>query len=551
LESPHFAFYWKDNTKITTAQAIKAASSLEQIWAGYFGEPVNFPEPYCETSKKWKTAVHIDNDFAWWGGNWRRNDTNYLGMWIGPESLNDNWGLANAFAHSVQSTTQGFPDCGGIGCWLYESHANWMPHQLFRNDVHCSEMLINTPHLYYGNTRNRDCNWQFFEFLKDKQCPSAVNQMWTYKAPKGQRDPWHKLMLTQNWDIDHLNDLFGEWAMHNVTYDYRDPNGNDQGANYRRGYGLVNADPKGHTERRLRLTRLESLDEDWANNHRFVSPYYWAPQRWGYNIVRLYPESDATQVRVTFRGVLQREADSGWRWGLVATDSSMTNPRYSDLQSGPGGEIEFCISPEEELYLVVLAAPTRYQKITWDNPSDGQAYPSIYRYPYMISLEGAWPDGFREGRLDPCPTGTVRHTNGGGCATRNTPDSVYVGPYARVLGGNISGDARIEDQATVINGEVSSGTIGALTLLGVEALPDRDQASFTVRDNAIVQSTFYPMGWFNPRAAARGNVRMLGDLELWSLNKYDRVFYGLVDDSWKGVTSIEEVTVKPPYQWRP
>src|SRR5690606_41988681 len=61
-------------------------------------------------------------------------------------------------------------------CWIYESHANWMPHQLerFLNEVHYSEMLVNAPHLYYGSTRDRYCNWQFFEFLKNKYCYDAV-----------------------------------------------------------------------------------------------------------------------------------------------------------------------------------------------------------------------------------------------------------------------------------------------------------------------------------------------------------------------------------------
>ncbi len=65
--------------------------------------------------------------------------------------------------------------------WIYESHANFMPHQLdeYRGDVHCSELSVNAPHLYLGSTRDRYCNWQFMEFLKDKHCYSAVNEIWT------------------------------------------------------------------------------------------------------------------------------------------------------------------------------------------------------------------------------------------------------------------------------------------------------------------------------------------------------------------------------------
>ena len=34
-------------------------------------------------------------------------------------------------------------------------------------------------HLYLGSTRDRYCNWQFMEYLKDKYCNSAVNAIWT------------------------------------------------------------------------------------------------------------------------------------------------------------------------------------------------------------------------------------------------------------------------------------------------------------------------------------------------------------------------------------
>ena len=122
------------------------------------------------------------------------------------------------------------------------------------------------------------------------------------------------------------------------------------------------------------------------------------------------------------------------------------------------------------------------QKIIWDQP-----YPSIYRFPYMVQLGGAWPEGFRNGQPDACPSGTQRHSNGGGCAPASLPASVYVGPYAQVLGGTVSGSARIEDQAMIVNGAtVSGGTVGALSVL----------YRFNVSGSAIVQTSFYPPGFF-------------------------------------------------------
>jgi hypothetical protein len=455
--------------------------------------------------------------------------------------MSDHWGLGHEFMHAVQCMTPAFQDCGAGGCWIYESHANFAPHQLpeYRSNVHCSEMLMNVPHLYYGSTRDRYCNWQFFEFLKDKHCYKAVNDMWTATAPSGSRDPWNKLALNMGWNAERLNDEFGEWAMHNITWDYKNPpptSGTNQSSVYRQNYGSITDTSR--PERRRRLTMLESIDAQWATNRRFVSPYYWAPQRWGYNVVRLYPDPGATSVTVTFRGVTQSGANSGWRWGLVATDSAITTPRYSPLQRGADGQLSFCVNAGESLWLVVVGAPTSIQKIIWD-----QAYPSIYRYPYMIELGNAWPEGFRNGVLDACPSGTQRHSNGGGCAPSGLSSSVFVGPYARVLGGTVSGTARIEDQAIILNGAtVSGGSVGALGILN----------RFTVGGTARVQTTFYPPGFFETGQGLSGTARLFGDVEYrgQGLNKSSGSFYGFVDNATQSQT-INDVTVAPPYAWRP
>lgn len=549
-QSEHFALYWHtgdpdgngplEGLSQPPSQTTidNAFTMLESIWDAYFSAPILFPEPYCNSTTKWKAAVHIDDFYPLWGGGW---DGDKMGLWVGVGALMDRWGLGHEFMHGVQSTTPGFADCGGTGCWIYESHANWMPHQINRDDAHCSELLVNAPHLYYGNTRDRYCNWQFFEFLKDKFCHEAINDMWTSDAPSGQRDPFQKLMLSRGWNIEQLNDEFGAWAMHNVTWDYRDPVTHaDQGATYRSSYGSL-VDPANRPERRIRVTRLESLDTDWANNRRFVSPYHWAPQRWGYNVVRLFPEADATEVRVTFRGVTQSVARSGWRWGLVATNSDLTTARYGELHSGSDGEASFCVNADESLFLVVTATPTEYVKIPWTQPGDGPAYPSLFRYPYMVELSGAWPEGFAGGLLGVCPTGTQRHANGGGCATASTPQSVYVGPYARVIGGTVSGDARIEDHATVARGVVSGGTVGALSIIGTR---DRD---FAVSGSASVRAVFLPLGWFGG-SSVTGDATVIGDVE-FNTSVSSGFHYGLVDGTSR--TTVQEVTMPPPYAWRP
>jgi hypothetical protein len=467
-------------------------------------------------------------------------------MWIGTGGLSDRWGLAHEFTHGVQAVQ------GGMSCnrsntcgWVYETHANWSAQQQIdyhTSEIHCSELMANMPHLYLGSTRDRYCNWQFLEFLKDKYCFSAVNAIWT-GSPVA--DPFTAIRNGMGWSLSELNDFFGEWAMHNVTWDYQDPEpqstaGQNQGSLFRSNYGITT--DTSQTCRRLRTTKVEPLDADYATNRRFFSPYYWAPQRYGYNIIRLYPESGASSVTVTFRGVTSAPSSPDWRWGLVATDSGITQPRYSSLQSGSDGSLDFCMNSGEELFLVVTATPSDWYDIVWD-----QAYNTVPRYPYMFELAGAWPEGFRNGAQDECPSGLTRASNGGGCAPSGT--SAYVGPYAMVLSGaTASGSARIEDHAIVANGTVSGGAVGAMTLIGSSGGVYNNN-SFNMTGGTAM-TTFYPLGYFESGQGLSGGS-LIGDVEYrgGGLNRSSGTCTGYVD-SGTCVDPGTDATPEPPYAWR-
>jgi hypothetical protein len=534
-ESSHFAVY-ADESSTTSATAMAAVNHLETVWNLYFGSPMYMREPLCNSATKYKASIHVHSDWGLTGGAWGQNR---MGMWIGSGGLSDHWGLAHEFMHGVQSVQ------GGLACnqantcgWIYESHANWGAQQqaeYHTQDVHCSEMLPNASHLYLGSTRDRYCNWQFMEYLKDRYCYSAVNAIWTGKAAA---DPFTAIMNAQSWSVAQLNDFFGEWAMHNVTWDYQDPPpsssaGSNQGALFRSKYGLVTDTSK--SERRLRLAKLEPLE---LQNRRFVVPSLHAPQRFGYDIVRLYPDAGKSDVKVSFRGVLQAAAASAdFRWGLVATDAALSKPRYSALQKGSDGELDFCVGSGDSLYLVVMATPATLQQIVWD-----QLYPSIYRYPYMIGLTNAWPDGYQGGQQAACPTGTERVQNGGGCGPSNLPASVYVGPFAQVLGGSVSGNARIDDHAVVLGGTVSGGTVSGLSIV---------KSGMTVSSGTEQLAWPYAAGWFESPQALAG-ATLLGDLEYRgaNLSKSSGSYCGFVDSSVDSNCTGAEVTSAPPYSWR-
>jgi hypothetical protein len=251
-------------------------------------------------------------------------------------------------------------------------------------------------------------------------------------------------------------------------------------------------------------------------------------------------------VTVTFRAVLQSAANPDFRWGLVATDAAVTTPRYSALQRGTDGELTFCVNPGESLFLVVVATPATQQTIVWD-----QAYPTIYRYPYMVQLGHAWPLGFQNGVRDACPSGLTRVANGGGCGPASLPSSVYVGPYATVLSGTtVTGNARIEDHATVVSGMVSGAAVGALTLAGSTTAP-YNKNPFNISGSAKAETTFYPLGFFESGQSISGSSELFGDVEFrgQGFSETSGSYYGYVDHTIAAET-IADMTIAPPYVWR-
>lgn len=532
-ESEHFAIYSDED--LPGSQVQSALDTLEAtVWESFFGAPIYFTEPLCDRSTKYKASIHVHSDWGLTGGAWA---SDRMGMWIGSGALADHWGLAHEFTHALQSVSGGQSCNRSNTCgWVYESHANFMAHQLeeYRANVHCSEMLVNAPHLYLGSTRDRYCNWQFMEFLKDKHCYRAVSEIWSGEPTP---DPFSGIMQAMSWSIEQLNDFMGEWAMHNVTWDYKDPPptaGVSQGPTYRREYGAIT--DRSQAIRRLRTTRVLPLDDE-LTSRRFFSPDYWAPQRFGYNVVRLHPEAGANEVTVKFRGVAHDSGRAGFRWGLVATDAAIAVPRYSALQNTLEGELKFCVGTDEELFLVVVATPTELETIVWD-----QAYSTIPRYPYLFEVTGAWPEGFRDGAKEGCPAGLTPAAKGGGCAPEGT--TAYVGPYATVLAGaSVSGEARIEDHAVVVRGEISGGTVGALTLVG------NGNSAFDI-SSGVARTTFYPLGYFEADQGLAGGT-LVGDVEYRGagLSRSSGTCSGFVDQA-TCVAPGTDVTPPPPYVWR-
>ncbi len=594
-----------NNVSIAVSDAEGVLQSLEKVYSFYIdslGWMLPFPK---SPDRKLKSNIYVfDNSVmaALYGGQDFVKDLNGEygpGMWIGVGSLKDYWGTSHEFAHGLQGVAGWLGNNSHSG-WMAESHANWMAHQYNPNDAHCSEYLINYPYLYYGSTRDRYCNWQFLEHLKEEfgggnKGAHEVNRIWMESIRDGEdgrmeQTPFSAMMMVYGWSLEQLNDQFGKFAMKNATLEYAPA----KKSLYKKSYGDYefktrrDASWGDNYRRHSRVTMLNKMDcaagetagEECTD--RYISPSYWAPQRWGYNLVRIYPDS-AGKVTVKFRGIVQEKPTvsgykcfgdntdyykgktynwcnyapdklpdpaSGWTVGLVAEGADGT-PRYSEMKHGTGFNLEIETKANDKaLWLTVTATPTEMQTILWD-----QFYYSIYRYPYMIEVMNGAPEGYNKDFWKPSnASGYSKHANGGGLVSNKAKvaATVYVGPDAVVNGGTVSGNARIEDFAVVNGGTISGNAVvrgRALVTAGTigdEAMLEEDAwlvsgtisgkakvgalsiiVNSTVTDNAQV----YGVMWAVSGKKLSGTAQLRGDLENNFTKELTKgVFYGMVDD---------------------
>ena len=594
-----------NNVTVDANAAQNALKTLENVFIVYHDSAKwMYPQPSNATSKFKSVAYVFDGSKmgALYGGtNGEACDKGECspGLWLGSGALADNWGIAHEYAHGLQGVAGWMGNNSHTG-WIAESHANWMAHQVIPTDAHyCSEALINFPYLYYGSTRDRYCNWQFLEHLKEVfgggwEGMQKVNRIWMESIQSGEegrmeQTPFSAMLMTYNWTLDDLNEQIGRFAMKNATLEYAPA----KKALYKQSWGDYEFNTRRTSSgwgdlyrRHPRVTMLNTLD---SANNRYVVPSYWAPQRLGYNLVRLYPDK-AGKVSVKFRGIVQQEKAQGYtcfgdntdyymgktyRWcnyapsempnpasswavGLVAEGSDGT-PRYSELLMDTAGTVSIeTQATDKALWLTVAATPNELQTILWD-----QFYYSIYRYPYMVELQNAKPEGHNTNFWKPAgynesnggtASGFSRHANGSGFVSSkaSVAATVYVGPNAVVNGGTISGNVRIEDNAVVNGGTISGDAIirgRALVTAGTisdKAILEDDAwlvsgslkgnakvgaISIIVNSNISENAQVYGVMWAVSGKTVSGTAQLRGDLEnnfTQTLSK--GVFYGMVDD---------------------
>lgn len=580
--SAHFCAYWDDTAKVSVGSIDSSLAALEAWW-DFLVVGKRFPEPQPDRVPRMRLSLFVQ-DQGWTQGGMEGGSP---ALWLAPGALKDPWAQGHALAQSLQAATGGFqgsPYAGGFR----DGFANWLTHQRMDSATGCVELYRRQVQIHYGSTRNRFCNWPFLEFLKDRHGYPLLDSLWTRwpgKVPAAQQDVLGMIQEELGLDSDGLADLWGRFSLRMAVTDFasRDV--------FRKAWDLLRDEEWG----RLDHVELEGIDP--ALGRYRIAPAV-APQAYAFNVVPLHDHLDT--VRIRFRGQVQSERPqwtpllgrdpdtlplpgSAWRWGVSVVDTAIvTAPqfRYLGPFDAPSGEVALTLGPSEQAFLVVAATPSPRPRIAWD-----QSHRSLYRYPWMVEIRGARPEGWQAARHNPLALPGARHGNGGGfvAASAHVDSNAWVGPQAQVLEqAQVLGAARVEDRA-IVKGAATVRDRARIRewarVWGKAIVRDRAEVaghaivtggllsdSSRVDEYATIQWEGTQMsgaahlgGTAVDMAPARlsGKVQVVGDAELWSVQLANGVFTGLVDeaashDPLRGADLVElppEATRSFPVAW--
>jgi hypothetical protein len=348
------------------------------------------------------------------------------------------WGLAHELGHVFQNFTflgksgVGFTDPSAGTFW--ETSAEYMAMQVYP-DGGAGDLtrFLRTENLAYSSSRHHYGAWMLVQYIVDKHGGIPMfNRIWNEAKPN--EHPLETYRRIAGLTQDQLNAQLGEYAEHQVTYDYSNASHFMPFIRNVYGAGFLNA--------------YNGVPVSLVGNH-YAIPDDLAPSDYGYNKIKLVPSSDGALVKLHLKSHVSNS------YGFVAVKNGV--PRYGPVTTAADGQISFQLqSGENELYLVVVGTPSAIHHYAF---LDG--YTKNYRYPYEFAVSGATPSGYEPGYQKPAATGGGHwHSNGGGWVDNraNVAATAYVGPRAAVYGNStVSGNARIEDLAWVNSGATLSG----------------------------------------------------------------------------------------------
>ncbi len=457
MESKHFRFLWNNNVTTQGGWATNTARgtlrNLEEAWQVYV-KILGYREPAYNVGTNSGTAYKL-------------NVTSYFnGFWAG---LDDHGGISLAqlnitpgglqvdpptwvVPHELMHCFQFHNTSGHVNGEWYETHANyarerWLQHfqVLYPNRSNIEALGVRDGHFMMSSGRNYYLTWPFMYYvdtnpdnLPDLE-EGIIKRVWQETQP----GEFPMMALDRITPTTSLKDLSGYYARRCVTWDFSNQSAMTAELN--------NQDPT----RNARHLFTDLIQRPDAPTWWRVPPHK-APAQGAYAMHELIPNGSGAGrlVTVNLQGLADSARGADWRASLIAVSDTGVE-RYTTLWSNGSSSITLAAN-ENKLYLSVAGTPNIYHYGGHDESSYRfRSNPSRSRFHYEVQITGATPRVRNNGST----AGLTQHSNGNGWKSVTVPNSVFIGPNARVTGGTVSGNARIEDYAVVSGGTVNSNAI--------------------------------------------------------------------------------------------
>jgi uncharacterized repeat protein (TIGR02543 family) len=540
-ESANFVLYWGD--KVGTDPSVYAGADLRFV-------PRSVADTLEYIFKRFITDLHFINNapttnfgkykiMIMMMNTWTSTDARLTGfaaassfsntigaMFVHPQATKDGGALSHEFAHTLQMMMRIQENPGNQTAFagydwagpFYEGHANYMRAMAYPQWADTDGTLtrwLQTRHFMWSSNRHHYTNYHLLFYVQEKEGFDFTRRMWA--ESRYQEHPLETIKRLKGFTQEQLNDYLWGYAQRQPAFDYPII-WNDQitatknfGSKIREVHQAIKNNMPRYVSRQFTLlTKVAGTTDQYYTNDD------WAPQDYGMNIIPLYPTCTGTQKKITvkFKGHTEvNTTQAGWRYGFVTTKADGTVSRYSPMGTAADGEASFTMdaATETNIYLVVYSAPKVHVNYNMD-----VGYPKQRRYPYEIKIANAVPEGYQattEFRKFLKTNGKI-HANGGGWISNNAnvAATVYVGPYAIVKGGTLTGTVRVEEYATVEGGNISGSAIIRGNAYVYNA---------TISGNAIVEGN----GWMEG-GSVTNTANLKGNALCWGANYSGTVVVG-------------------------
>ena len=431
MESEHFICFWENGLTKTSTNTITYGgytmnvktllNNAEKIFDTYVNK-LGFLEVGKSVTDKTKIHMYIVKT-AWDGNDWRADGSGQDGTeWYyngttknsrstyvalfhcTPRAATARNGHtpAHEIGHAFQYLTGADSKFAhgmsyGLGQgndneW-WEDCANWQAYKVYPemqySDGEYYEQYLGKHHLniHHEDIRYTSCFYQ--DYWCQKYGQDAIGRIWRSANASKREDPSQVFMRIFGLDAKGYGDFMYETFAHLTSMDIEGIHANSQ--------AKIGNEPQRLIEPSEAI-RTSLLDGD--NSYWIVDPNY-CPQNYGYNANPLKIPAAGTTVTAHFRGLAGcqgynkvRTSYAGWRYGLVAYTKDGKR-YYSDMGKAKEGDVSLTV-PEgcQNLWLVVMGAPTQYWSHSWTSGVASSAFPdNNEQWPYAVRFEGSDPLG--------------------------------------------------------------------------------------------------------------------------------------------------------------